>query len=297
MKLHEEFKLYENMWDNTQELTETSDSPIFDETELDACLNRINANSDYSPDYDVSVKLSKDDLKKALKIGTTISHGFNGMTIPAQIIDSAELVFMYDDGSAWVNVMLHGDTRKESGLDANEYLDNCLPIIDSTEFDMTFKSEEEAFEYFKQEILPVADEVVHKIIQQAWTTGGFNDYSGITDYEYSGLHEDVDDSTSTICSCDLEKTIDHMENMGRLPRLPYGWFIDDIDETDDDSRIMFSHRRLPLGICFYGKYYMGSTYDHCKYEFSYYINIDGTEFDHTTETCGPDPEGFISRIF
>ena len=109
--------------------------------------------------------------------------------------------------------------------------------------------------------------------------------------------QEAESSDITIISCDLEETIDHMENMGRLPRLPYGWFIDDIDETENDSRIMFSHRRLSLGICFYGKYYMGSTYDHCKYEFDYYISIDGTEFEHAAETFGPNPEGFISRIF
>ena len=168
--------------------------PTVDKAELDACLARISANSDYTPDYYVAVKLSKDDLIKALKIGTNLSHGINGMTIPAQIVDSADLVFMYDEGRAWIDLMLHGDTRTESGLDVNEYLGNCLPIIGSLEFEPDFESEEEAFEYFKQEILPKADEIVHNIIQQAWIEGNFSEYSGITDYH---LQEKLSASTNT----------------------------------------------------------------------------------------------------
>jgi hypothetical protein len=118
------------------------------------------------------------------------------------------------------------------------------------------------------------------------------------DLKLSSKLQEAESSDITIIGCDIEETIDHMEKWGRCPKLPFGWFIDDIDETDSDSRIMFSHRRLPLGICFYCKYYMGSSYDQCKYEFSYYISIDGAEFDHAVETFDlPSPEDFIKRIF
>lgn len=113
----------------------------------------------------------------------------------------------------------------------------------------------------------------------------------------SKLHE-VKSSDITIIGCDLEETINHMQKHGRCPKLPYGWFIDIIDDTDSDSRIVFSHRRLPLTVWFYCKYYMGSSYDQCKYELYHYISIDDTEFDHDMETFTiPSPEDFVKRIF
>ena len=110
--------------------------------------------------------------------------------------------------------------------------------------------------------------------------------------------QEAESSDITIIGCDLEEIIDHMQKWGRCPKLPYGWVIDNIDDTDSDSRIVFSHRRLPLAVWFYCQYYMGSSYDQCKYELDHYISIDDTEFDHDMETfTRPSPEDFVKRIF
>jgi hypothetical protein len=164
-------------------LKEAITDPNIDEKAVDACLARINANSGARHRDWATVKLSKEDLKKALKIGTNLSHGsIHGMTIPAQIVDSADLVFLYSDfeNTAIISLELHGDTRSETGLDVNGYLNDCLPIIGDLE--LNFASEDEALEYFKKEILVKADEVAHNIIQNAWLESGFKDYSGITNY-------------------------------------------------------------------------------------------------------------------
>ena len=166
-------------------LEEDITAGVIDEKAVYDCLSRIEANSGDRLDDWATVRLSVEDLKKALKVGTTISHGKTyGRTIPAQIIDSANLVFMYHDseGVLSVTLELHGDARPDSDYnDANEYLGDCIPIISHLE--IAFDTEEEALEYFKNEILPNADAIAHDIIQRAWEESGFKDYSGITDYE------------------------------------------------------------------------------------------------------------------
>ena len=46
-------------------------------------------------------------------------------------------------------------------------------------------------------------------------------------------------NTQEILGCNLEETIDNMSNYGRFPRIPLFWLIDDIDDSDTESRIMF----------------------------------------------------------
>ena len=48
-------------------------------------------------------------------------------------------------------------------------------------------------------------------------------------HEEFKLYEDMwEPADITITSCDIEETVDHMKEWGRLPKLPYGWFIDDV---------------------------------------------------------------------
>jgi hypothetical protein len=182
--LEEEFSTRKNLKEAAfDSAVNNIDESGIDESAIDDCLARIEANSGSRSEDWATVRLSKEDLKKALKIGTNVSHGANwGTTIPAQIVDSADLVLLYSnyDKVATISLELHGDTREETGLSVNEYIDDCIPIIDCIELECS--SEDEATSYFKNEILPKADEVAHNIIQKAWIDGKFNDYSGITDY-------------------------------------------------------------------------------------------------------------------
>jgi hypothetical protein len=105
-------------------------------------------------------------------------------------------------------------------------------------------------------------------------------------------------SKQEILGCDLDYYIDHMSNHNRVPRLPLFWFVDDIDDTDTDSRIMFSHRKLPLGVQFWAKYYYeDGNWSNCYYKFSWEISMDGNTWEHAEETSRTAPEDFISRLF
>ena len=94
MKLFEEFRLYETLWD------ETPNTGVFDQTELKACLDRVNANAaEYASkaevtanDASICVKLSEEDLKKALRIGSRGGYtDGSGVTMPAQLVELASL--------------------------------------------------------------------------------------------------------------------------------------------------------------------------------------------------------------
>jgi hypothetical protein len=104
MKFYEEFKLYESMWDDIarpsakakraqlKEDIATRESS-FDQVEIKACLDRVNANAEkYYSDVEVDkfggsifVSLSEEDLKKALRIGSRGGYtSGSGVTMPAQ---------------------------------------------------------------------------------------------------------------------------------------------------------------------------------------------------------------------
>ena len=367
MRLHEEFKLYENMWESADETAKLNDA--INEQELDACLNRINKNAKKPIEMDdhffyAPISLSKEDLKKALKLGTSCmySNPSDGRSIPAQLVENAYIVVLpayekYGDCCSF-SIQLTGE-HPDTGESVHDYVDE-IPYIYIEDYNdiTTFEASKE---YFTKTIVPQANKLAHEAIEKAWSSYSYSDYSGITSYDVaratiaayevifnddpskhiyygnkpscedfirnikntpyvkahgglsirqiseSGLGEELKltsklheakSSDITIIGCDLEETIDHMQKWGRCPKLPYGWFIDNIDDTDSDSRIVFSHRRLPLTVWFYCKYYMGSSYDQCKYELDHYISIDDTEFDHDMETfTRPSPEDFIERIF
>lgn len=224
MKLHEEFKLYENMW------------------EAKYCY--IVLTGDFPNKYFVHGVVATEQEAKAIL--NKAVQGFSG---------DAEMAKMYDltDSEA---ARLESMVGKEvTGADADFIADF---FTDGSRVDSLYNN--------------------------------FN--------EAAGKLQEAGSSGIQIVGCDLEETIDHMMKWGRCPKLPWGWIIDNIDDTDSDSQIIFSHRKLPVFISLSCKYYMGSTYDQCKYEFGYYAHMDGTEFDHATETFKmPDPEGFIKRIF
>jgi hypothetical protein len=100
-----------------------------------------------------------------------------------------------------------------------------------------------------------------------------------------------------ILGCELEDIIDNMEDYGRFPRIPLFWFIDDIDDTDTDSNIMFSHRKLPIGVQIWAKYYYeDGNWSNCYYKFDYEVSIDGDVWEHPEEKFGPNPEDLIKRF-
>lgn len=186
--LKEELEANKILKENSSHITSAYDDKI-----VDACLGRIYKNADYTItdngdelDKWISVGITKEDLKKALKVGTNLSHGRYdvGMTIPAQIVDSADLVIYYDyeDSTLGISFELHGDCPDNSDCSVNDYLDS-VPIIGKKVITLkNIYSNSDVLSYIKSEIAPNADVIVHEIIEQAWKQSGYTDYSGITDY-------------------------------------------------------------------------------------------------------------------
>lgn len=198
MKLFEEFRLYETMWDEDRG-TETSHSTnAFDPAEIKACLARVNASAtEYASEAEIDadyggsiyVKLSEEDLKKALRIGSRggYSNG-DGMTIPAQLVEMVSLEITRaedgEDGVCTCLVELYGENEK-TGESTHEYNNEEVPFVgDMTIPGTPIDSDEEFIEYVKTEVFPNADRIAHDIINETWNNFGFNDYEGITDYNY-----------------------------------------------------------------------------------------------------------------
>jgi hypothetical protein len=190
MKLFEEFKLYENMWDNDS----------VDEKVLDACLSRIDRASRNEILYDedfisIPVNLSKEDLKKALKIGSrgTYNNPKNGKTVPAQLVDSVFLSSTFDEDTGEVSSL-----GLSLGDDSVEEYCNDLVVVGEAEVPelaRTFSNINQVADCVNTKIYPKADKIAHEIIEQAWANSGFTDFTGITDYNYKELEES---STSKI---------------------------------------------------------------------------------------------------
>lgn len=103
--------------------------------------------------------------------------------------------------------------------------------------------------------------------------------------------------TQEILGCNLEETIDNMSNYGRFPRIPLFWLIDDIDDSDTESRIMFSRGKLPISVQIWAKYYYeDGNWSNCYYKFDYEVSIDDDVWEHPEEKFNPDPEGLIKRF-
>lgn len=204
MKLFEEFRLYETLWDEEPSVEETS-TGAFDPAELKACLDRVNANaadssnSEIDKDYgSICVKLSEEDLKKALRIGSRGGYVSpdNGMTIPAQVVDMLSLEITRDDDMLCsICLELYGENKK-TGESTNEYNNDDVAFVGGITLPGDpLESDEEFIEYVKTEVFPNADRIAHDIINETWNSLGLNDYEGITDYNYdTGITDyDVED--------------------------------------------------------------------------------------------------------
>jgi hypothetical protein len=189
MKLHEEFKLYENMWESADETSKPND--VINEQELDACLNRINKNAKKPIEMDDSffyapVSLSKEDLKKALKLGTSCMYNnpSYGRSIPAQLVDNAYIVVLAADEKYGTccsfSVQLTGE-HPDTGESVHDYVDE-LPYIYIEDYN-DINTFEASKEYFTKTIVPQANKLAHEAIEKAWSSYGYSDYSGITSYD------------------------------------------------------------------------------------------------------------------
>jgi hypothetical protein len=172
MRLFEEFKLYETMWDMS--LKET----VIDEHAIDACLARVNGTAGEGGEDGVAVSVSKDDLKKALRLGAYALYSTPlDKPVPAQLVDSIWLDFTssidIDEDYSQLNLSFGGD-------EVNEYFDDNVVFIQHKILPKVFSSEEEAIEYFENTIKPQASKIAHEMIESAWRESGYTDYNGIT---------------------------------------------------------------------------------------------------------------------
>lgn len=218
MKLFEEFKLYETLWDEEPGAETKPSTGAFDPAEIKACLARVNDSAaEYASKAEIDaaygsicVKLSEEDLKRALRIGSRGGYtNGEGMTIPAQLVDMVSLEITRaedeEDGVCICLVELYGENEK-TGESTHEYNNEDVPFVGDTTIPGTpIDSDEEFIEYIKTEVFPNADRIAHDIINETWNKFGFNDYEGITDYEYdTGItgydeeDEEVDDEWSAL---------------------------------------------------------------------------------------------------
>lgn len=210
MKLFEEFKLYETLWDEEPGAETKSSTGAFDQAEFKACLDRVNASAaeqiskaELDTTYaSICVKLSEEDLKKALRIGSRGGYtDGSGVTMPAQLVDVVSLEITrsedVEDGACIICLELFGES-KTTGETSHEYNNEDIPFVgDTTMPGMPAESDEEFMEYVKTKVFPNADRIAHDIINNTWNELGLNDYEGITDYEYdpgiTGYDVDVAD--------------------------------------------------------------------------------------------------------
>jgi hypothetical protein len=228
MKLFEEFKLYETLWDEDHGAEPSS---AFDQAELKACLDRVNAsaaeqiaNAELGADWaSICVKLSEEDLKKALRIGSRGGYtDGSGVTMPAQLIDVVSLEITrsedVEDGACIICLEISGE-NETTGETSHEYNNEDIPFVGDTNMPgVPAESDEEFMEYIRTKVFPIADRIAHDIISKTWDEFGFNDYTGITDYNYNagvaGYDEDDADEDDNWSA--LLKQADYM--LGDLVR-------------------------------------------------------------------------------
>lgn len=197
MKLFEEFRLYETLWNETSDTGASPSTGTFNQAELKACLDRVNANAVEqaskaevtATDASICVKLSEEDLKKALRIGSRGGYtDGSGVTMPAQLVELASLEIVrskdVDDGACIICLELYGENQI-TGETTHEYNDDDIPFVGDASLPGTpAESDEEFIEYVKTNVFPNADRIAHDIISKTWDEFGFSDYTGITDYNY-----------------------------------------------------------------------------------------------------------------
>jgi hypothetical protein len=198
MNFYKEFQLYEHLWDTPTKTRKTrkplkeSVGAAFDPDILKACLDRVTASASEEPLLDewggsIQVKVSEEDLKKALRIGSRGGYtNGSGVTMPAQLVDTVYLdvgrTEDEGDGPCVLLVGLYGEDE-ETGETSNDYSDGDVPFVGDMGIPgEPIESDEEFIEYVKTTIFPKADQIVHEIINKTWNEFGFNDYEGITDY-------------------------------------------------------------------------------------------------------------------
>lgn len=198
MNFYKEFQLYEHLWDappkarKTRKPLKESIDAAFDPAAVKACLNRVNGSAIDKPVLDkygssINVTVSEEDLKKALRIGSRGGYtNGNGITIPAQLVDLLSLEIAKgeagDDAIGYICLQLYGE-NEETGETPNDYNDGDVAFVGDIDIPgKPIESDEEFFEYLKNNIFPRADRIAHEIINKTWNKFGFNDYAGITDY-------------------------------------------------------------------------------------------------------------------
>lgn len=160
-----------------------------EESEVESCYKRVCASAAAEKDQAINdpdeimiaVEVSKEHLKKALKLGAFSTYtGNEPYTVPAQYVESVDLEFsnniILDSDNCQLAVILHGEYEDES---VNDYIgDVCfVQFRDYPAFD----TEEEALEFFETEIRPNATKIAEEMIDEAWAKSGCTDYEGITD--------------------------------------------------------------------------------------------------------------------
>lgn len=189
MKLFEEFKLFEIMWDGDPAVDST------DEKELDACLSRVNKSSMEAVSYEdmiihIPVKLSKEDLKKALRLGNwgICVDPQDSTTVPAQLVDEVYLCVIGDyESNDYFAISLHlGGENPVTGETTIDYCNDDIVVVGSkNDPTKTFGSVVEFTEYCNKTIIPNATKIAHEIIEHSWAESGYTDFAGITDYKSS----------------------------------------------------------------------------------------------------------------
>jgi hypothetical protein len=172
------------------------------ESEVESCYKRVCASAaeergrvmDDPADIMLAVKVSKEHLKKALKLGAFSTYeGEEPHTVPAQYVESVDFEFlnniMIDEDYCQLAVQLHGEYNDES---VNDYIgDVCF--VQFREYP-AFETEEEALEFFEKEIRPNATKIAEEMIDEAWAASGCTDYEGITELSGEEDEEPEDDA-------------------------------------------------------------------------------------------------------
>jgi hypothetical protein len=170
------------------------------ESEVESCYKRVCASAaeeqsrviDDPDEIMLAVKISKEHLKKALKLGAFGTYtGNEPHTVPAQYVESVDFEFtnniLLDEDYCQLAVELHGEYNDE---ELNDYLgDVCF--VHFREYP-AFDTEEEALEFFEKEIRPNATKIAEEMIDEAWVEAGCTDYEGITDLSSDDLEPEDD---------------------------------------------------------------------------------------------------------
>lgn len=177
-------------------LTESVEEP-----EVESCYKRIVASAteeknrviNNPDDAMIAVEVSKEHLKKALKLGAFSAFAGEGpFTVPAQYVESVDLEFsnniILDEDNSLLSVQLHGEYNGES---LNDYIDGVC-FVQFRDYP-AFDTEEEALEFFEKEIRPNATKIAEEMIDEAWAESGYKDYEGITDISDNDNEENDED--------------------------------------------------------------------------------------------------------